>query len=130
MPGHRSELGHRLDHLVPGIAERLGHCTQVLHPDREVPDARLGAAATGSGGRGRRRVVGDELHHATAERVPPLRPAGELDFALELQFEEALVERDHRVEVGGDKTNFDAGGEQVEPHGHETTYGADWSHRS
>src|SRR5206468_8592827 len=47
----------------------------------------------------------------------PLRPAGELDFALERRPEEALVEGDHRVEVGGDETNLYAGGQQVEPHG-------------
>ena len=72
----------------------------------------------GAAGSGRRRLVRDELHHTAAERVPPLRPAGEFDFALKLQLKESLVEGDHRVEVGGDETNLDAGREQVEPHGH------------
>ena len=62
-----------------------------------------GAAGCGGGG-----GVGDELEHAAAQGVAPLGPAGELDLALGLEFEETLVEGDHRVEVGGDETHLDA----------------------
>src|SRR5437763_9944859 len=120
--GHRSELRNGLDDLVLGVAERLGHCTQVLHSDREVADARLGTAAPRYGRRGWRRIVCHEFHHATADGVAPLRAAGELDFALEFELEEVFVEDDHLVEVGGHETDFDAGRQQVESHGHDTTY--------
>jgi hypothetical protein len=54
-----------------------------------------------------------------------LPTAGELDFALEVEAEEALIEGDHRLEVRRHEADFNTGAQQVEAHGHDTTQLAD-----